>query len=153
LAALAVPAKADLIYTWVEDDGQNVSGSLDVSSIALTNGTLNNNDVIAFSWSDPSATYGTADLAPFSEGIPISMINGAFTDSTSFPRSVNGQLEIPATAGSMVSGGGDWSDGEASGVGHWTVAITSVPEPSALLLSGIAGVVGLGVWTRRRLSV
>jgi PEP-CTERM motif len=152
LVCLAAPARADLIYTWNEDDGQAVTGSLDVNSVALTNGVIQNADVIAFSWSDPFASYGTSDLAPFTEGIPISTINGSFTDNTSFPRSVDGNLVIPATAGSMSPGGGFWGDGDIGGTGHWTVAISSVPEPSTLLLSVIAGVVGLGAWARRRRS-
>ncbi len=146
LASLAAPARADIIYTWNEDVGQTVSSSFDVSSNALTTGFITTPDVNASSWSDPFASYGTSELAPFNGNISISMSDGSFTDNGTAPRSVDNYFLVFTTASSMIPSGGEWIDRSHFGYGHWTAAISSVPEPSTLLLSGIAGVFGRSAW-------
>ncbi len=49
----AIALAGSITYTWVEDDGQNVTGSLVVSGGAQTAGAISFSDVVSFNWSDP----------------------------------------------------------------------------------------------------
>jgi PEP-CTERM motif len=44
-----------------------------------------------------------------------------------------------------------WTWGTGANADFLTIQIGSVPEPSTFVLAGIAGVVGLGMWARRRI--
>jgi hypothetical protein len=78
-AALA-PGVADagsITYTWHEDDGQNVTGQLIVSDLALFAGQITQPDVIAFAFDTPFESFTQAVL--FVPTIPIDMTTGAPT--------------------------------------------------------------------------
>ena len=163
LVLVAVPSRADIVYTWHETDGQNVTGSLDVQTVALANGQIAVGDVVSFAWSDPAQSFGGGDLVNKPFPVPISTSTGAFTGTTNIFGAIKivsnrtFDLMVDATAASMTSGGGGWSDvntvhGNISGTGNWTVVVTTVPEPATVVLAGIAAVVGLGAWARRRRS-
>ena len=163
LAFVAVPSRADIVYTWHETDGQNVTGSLDVQTVALANGQIAVGDVVSFAWSDPAQSFGGADLVRNVFPVPISTSTGAFTGANNVVAAIKiasnrtFDLRVDATAASMTSGGGGWSDvntvhGNIGGTGNWTVVVTTVPEPATVVLAGIAAVVGFGAWARRRRS-
>ena len=46
-------AKADITYTWTEDDGQSVTGSMTVQSAAQAAGKIQLSDVISFHFTVP----------------------------------------------------------------------------------------------------
>ena len=62
-----------ITYTWHEDDGQDVVGSLVVPGSAKTNGVINFSDVISFNFSSAAIgfSFGTSTLT--SEFFPISI--------------------------------------------------------------------------------
>ena len=73
---------------------------------------------------------------------------------------VSGQNAAGDVAFSNISGTSNASDlgvGLASGGGgsvngNWVLMSASVPEPSSLVLSGIAALAGAGAWTRKTLK-
>jgi hypothetical protein len=152
---LTPAARADLVYTWHETDGQPVTGSLDVSPQALTFGSISTSDVVSFSFKDFGNSH--TGLFPFSpipidsQGIPTT--NTALIDSTG-----NLFVEFDRVSFDPIKQG-IWVDsaGNSAGKGYWTVVNTSpVPEPSSLALcflgalSGIAYVQGRKRWALRR---
>jgi hypothetical protein len=158
LAGLALPgrpARANLIYTWNETDNQKVTGTLEVADAALNNGQITLNDVISFSFSVPATTYAKADLVAQAfvfPAITIDKMTGAFTSGVAASLQAvnaknNDKLIVTVNAASMIkNGGGNWSDAlnkPATGAGYWTVGIF-VPEPSSLVLGGIAVACGIG---------
>ena len=74
------PSRADIVYLWVETDGQSVSGSLDVLSSAQPAGMINLSDVVSFSFTTPSpSSYTAADLVASSFPISISTSTALFS--------------------------------------------------------------------------
>lgn len=164
LAGLALPvrsASANLVYTWHETDNQNVTGTLEVSDAVLKNGAITLNDVISFSFSVPATTYAKAGLVAQSfvfPAITVDMTTGAFTSGVAASLQAtnnanNDRLIVTVNAASMTrNGGGNWSDAlnkPATGAGYWTVAIL-VPEPSTLVLGGIAAAFGISQFLYRK---
>jgi PEP-CTERM motif len=155
LALSAQSSKADLIYTWHETDGQSVTGSLVVSSAALTSGSISFSDIESFSFVGPGFSYNTLfNFSPFAFPINSSgMVTSAADTSLS---TTDGLLMVTFDSTSFdpsvpvfFAYGGPVLD---SGFGYWTVTNTAVPEPSSLVMSATAAglIGGLAVCRRRR---
>jgi len=139
-------SRAELIYTWHEDDGQGVAGSLTVASGAQQAGVIHLTDVLDFSFCINSLgfTFVTSDI-PFFQ-VSISTTTAI---PTSYPYLLsawgpNSEINILFDEASFNPGYGEWDLAQITpvqfyqGVGHWTV--TSVPEPSTLYMAGLAAV-------------
>jgi hypothetical protein len=167
------PRAADagsIIYNWHEDDGQNVTGQLVVSSAAQTAGAITLADITSFNFGGEIHGFPFEFTLPYVIGsfpIPISMSDAA-------PTSASTQLEIggpfaPNGIPSIVLLDDHYSatDGESwnlqtesfliyTGSGHWTITSGTVPEPSSAVLAAVAAVCGLAYgwcgprWNRRR---
>ena len=148
-------SRADIVYTWHEDDGQNVTAQLDVKSTVLAAGQINMADVVSFSFigtfSSDSFNFDAADIATDEPNFPISIskVTGIPTDSHFFliiadPNygQFDGQATIDFNSSLTTPSGQNWDRSvsaigiQQQGVGHWTVAL-AVPEPSSLVLAGI----------------
>jgi hypothetical protein len=128
IAFSASSSRADLIYTWHETDGAAVTGSLDVSSAALTSGSISFSDVESFSFIGPGFSYNA--VINFSPNVyPI--------DSTGMVTSPNSVLESPdenvlinfsdrSFNPSAPVTWGNAGPGLPGGNGFWTVQITWV---------------------------
>lgn len=163
-------ARADLIYTWHEDDGQDVTGQLILKNSAQAAGGFGLSDIISFTF--------TAALAvePFSlnkdslfDGyfpMPLSTVTAIPTASNSFFDA--GGSVYPQYDESMsvdfnnlfgASGSQQWRRYtpvlliNQNGFGHWTLfdttAVAAVPEPGSLTLVGL-GAAGLAAGALRR---
>jgi hypothetical protein len=96
---------------------------------------------------DSSAASGLIGGEAVSVQLNPSMTSGGTTTITPGPGLGQYTIDTIATQYSQYSiNGSAFVDTPALGV----VGTASVPEPSPLLLSGIAAVVGLGAWARRR---
>jgi hypothetical protein len=126
---------SQLVYTWHETDGQNVTGSMVVKRAALTARRIPFTDVILFSFSIPF--YGATEVASKSDierqTFPIP-INRSGTFKSPYPTEgpgvsvINHQIDIPANALSIAVPGASWlaqEDGgdhrRADGVGYWSL--------------------------------
>jgi hypothetical protein len=154
-AALA-PGVADagsITYTWHEDDGQNVTGQLIVSDLALFAGQITQTDVIAFAFDTPRSFFTQAKLFP--PTIPIDMTTGAPRASNTSVTSSPSSFSVALDSSYQQISGETWSYFQSdplhfgNGSGHWTITISSVPEPSSAALAAIGAVVAYG-WSRRR---
>jgi hypothetical protein len=156
------PAVAgNITYTWVEDDGQSVQGSLVVLGSAQTAGSITFNDVVSFESTIFGFDIGTADLTPTSFPLPIST-------ATSEP---DGAVYTYIAGATYIAGVVDaipfqfefdrnWSvpSGELMGIddgggrGHWVITgASSVPEPPSHVLAGVGIISGLAYgWSRHR---
>jgi hypothetical protein len=156
-----------ITYTWNEDDGQNVTGQLVVSSAAQTAGAINLADITSFSFGGEIHGFPFEFTLPYVIGsfpIPISMSDAA-------PTSASTQLKIggpfaPNGIPSIVTldhfynvtNHESWNLQTESfliytGSGHWTITTAggTVPEPSTVVLAAVAAVCGLAYgWCRPR---
>jgi hypothetical protein len=157
--AIAPAARADIVYTWHETDGQAVTGSLDVLSIALTNGAISFADVKSFTFTIPGAEFTTLQTGVFpiaidSNGVPT----GSFPDVTLTDIGANLMVDFSnASFQSSTSSGWTAHDPGGGGAGFWSVSLpAAVPEPSTQTLffigavSGIPFVQGRKRWAQRR---
>ena len=149
--------------TWefVESSGGTIGGFLTLNSppVDLTPGaawTATTTDVVSFSLADPNigpvGAYNlNLNVASILEGKGQDFIN---------THEVSGQNAAGDVAFSNISGTSNASDlgvGLASGGGgsvngNWVLMPAAVPEPSSLVLSGIAALAGAGAWTRKMLK-
>lgn len=151
-------AKADITYTWNEDDGKSVTGSMTVLSAAQVAGQITFSDVTSFTFTTTIDTYTSANMSPFTFPLPISPTDAAPTSSTS-----QIILSNPANA-TFIDFDTNWStiSGEAwfeemnfgsrldAGDGHWTIS-GAVPEPSTAILAVVGAVSGMAYgWSRHR---
>ena len=154
LVCLAVPANAGSVtYDFIETGGGNLTGG--VGAIFVFNSppassteqwqTYNNGDVLSLQVLDTvvNPSGGSAALLDINvvSYTGASLDSGTFDALNSYGAEINGFFngsESVMAAGPPVFGG-------------WVVA--SVPEPSTLVLSGIATIAGLGLWARRRQRV
>ncbi len=163
-------ARADITYTWVEDDGYNVSCKLVVNSAAQTNGQITLSDVVSFSFSTPQASWTSLDeLDPST--IPISMSNAAPTGTDD--SLVTKSAEVGGmTYFASISLDEYWnaSFGELAVVtkiggeltpysGHWTISgasappTSSAPEPSTAVVASVGTFAFMDyAWARGRRS-
>ena len=142
----------NITYTWHEDDGKDVVGSLVVPGSAQTNGVINFTDVISFNFSSVAIGFSFDTSTLTSEFFPISIsMETAIplpSDVTDLVASIS---PTPSTA-EVVRVSFDQilelqseerfdyfpaNDGALSqGSGHWSISFSSVPEPSTLVLAG-----------------
>ena len=133
----AVPA--NLLYTWHEIDGQNVTGSIQVSSRALAAQQIQLSDVISFTFSVGSYTFTAAGLNAPDFPIPILAPSGSFSTmvaknpGNTFNEVLNRgtpqivSLELRDNAESMAYSGERWllqsfAGPPVVGIGYWTVS-------------------------------
>jgi hypothetical protein len=153
------PASAGIVYSWHEKDTQSVQGRMDVLSSALAAGVNTTPDIVSLTYIVNGTTYYNGEQLSGTISIPISTTTGAFTAADEhFERTVDSQtLRVPIDAASMLTSGADWtiSPSGASGIGYWTVSLTSVPETSAtgLLASGSVLVMVFATAHRRRFAI
>ena len=167
-AVLPSVSGADIVYTWHEDDGQNVTGSFDVKSTTLSAGEIDQSDVVSFSFigtfSSDSFNFVAADIDYITYPLSISKTTGIPTDSSSriiiddpMYGQYDGEATVDFNSSLTTASSQKWERSvsaigiEQNGVGHWTVAL-SVPEPSSIVLAGIgaAGVALAALRSRRR---
>jgi hypothetical protein len=136
-------ARANVIYTWVEDDGQQVTGNLAVLGTAQPAGQINFADVVSFNWHDPHTSYTTPNLdAGGLWPIAINTLTAAFTGASSQLDAIQSAnvVVIQANVNYATPSAESWryptGPAELTGVGHWT--ISGVPEPGGVGLMGIA---------------
>ncbi len=164
LALCAASCQAGTV-TWqfVESSGGSGAGTIGglltlisppVDLTPGTSWTATTPDVVNFQVLDsaigPVGTYNLSlNVASILEGIGPNFVN---------VHEVSGENAGGDVAFSNISGTLNASDlgvglaGGGSGInanGDW-VLVASVPEPSSLVLAGIAAFAGLGVWARRR---
>jgi hypothetical protein len=155
-----------IIYTWHEDDGQNVSGSFIVSSEALQDGLIQFADLQSFSFAGVTQVgytfegfvgFATAFPIPISsaDGVPTSNTN--LFDNLGFGNGIGVSLTVTFNPESFTHDGGEWIYAQyspfgagpiATGIGHWTAAV--VPEPSSLVSAGLACVCGIAYGAARK---
>ncbi len=158
--AITPAARADIVYTWNETDGQAVTGSLDVLPVALTNGAISFADVKSFTFTIPGAEFTTLQTEDFPVAIDS---NGVPTDSQpdgNFLSDSGANLLVDFSKGAFESSTSfGWSahDPGGGGGGFWSVSLPAVvPEPSTQTLffigavSGIIYVQGRKRWAQRR---
>jgi hypothetical protein len=168
VAMLSPPAKADMIYTWHEDDGQDVTGSLTVLSAAQATGSITLADVVSFTFDTPAvpslgyppAHFTTSDLDPTTFPLSISTLDASPTlagQSFGTPTPLRADVfNVAFDTNWSVSGGERLffanGAGFTTGDGHWTItgASSPTPEPSTLTLLGIGAVCSLGYGWRLR---
>jgi hypothetical protein len=150
---IATPTRADLIYLWVETDGQSVSGSLDVLSSAQPAGMINLADVVSFSFTTPSpSTYSAADLVastfPISISTSTALFNGpagtvmeaTYVDAASNTHLLKTDVGLGGNSSPPGSFALDFINGTQTlgAQGYWELT-QSVPEPSSLIVAGFSG--------------
>jgi hypothetical protein len=142
------PAVAgNITYTWVEDDGAPVTGSLVVTDAALTAGEITLSNLVSFSWIDPIATYTAANIS--SLALDISPTTGGFTQLgvATFDAIASGsELIVEADHRWDVPGGQTFVEVTPffTGTGHWEISGVSVPEPSTFTMALITIACGFG---------
>jgi len=160
-------AKADITYTWHEDDGQSITGSMTVQSAVQAAGQIPFSDVTSFNFNFdnvPEGSFPFSSLTSFTFPLPISPLDA----SPMAPPTTGTELEaVKSTTYFMsVQFDANWSTtfGEAIivenvaiglGDGHWIITGASpaaaVPEPSTAVVAGIGVVCGLAyAWCRHR---
>jgi hypothetical protein len=171
LAMLSPPAKADIIYTWHEDDGQDVTGALTVLSATQAAGSITLSDVVSLTFDTPAvpslgyppAHFTTSDLDPTDFPLSISTLDASpalASQSFGTPTPLRADVfSVQFDTNWSVSGGEQLffanGAGFTTGDGHWTISgassPTAVPEPSTLTLLGLGslGLLGYG-WSRRK---
>lgn len=156
-------AKAGITYTWHEDDGQNVNGSMTVLSAAQLAGQILISDVTSFTFTTPLESFSTQDLSTSSFPLPISTMDAAPTSTATSITAAQDEFAsiiLPFDANWSTPHGEVWLGFIASlpgeifnGDGHWsiTVATTVVPEPSSAVLAVFGAVSSFGyVLVRKR---
>lgn len=156
-------ARADISYTWHEDDAESVQINLNVLSATQAAGRINFADItsatLVLSYYPPSFAstekYSKANLDPsLSLGISsvdASPVSGAIglsplSDRTLFVAFDRGWNTIGGE--SLVYGTIDFS-ALIIGHGHWTIGGTAVPEPSSAILTTLGSVTSILLGFRR----
>jgi hypothetical protein len=160
------PTRADITYTFtgqpnifpISDPNGTVyitsvgSGALDVSSNVLQQGFISTDDIVGlfFSWSATQTIDGvTSSIGSGGFGIDPEVDGGTATiNGQGFPESFVGILSLdtlgdadPAEISLDSSGDFTWIAPQpyfAAGSGTFTISGVSVPEPSSIILAGIA---------------
>jgi len=155
----------NLVYTWHEGDGQVVNASLTVASGAQQAGAIQFDNVLNFSFSIPSlgVSFLTSDLQDTilfpipidtSTAIPTEPIGPSLLANTP-GAAADLILEFDEQSFSPPHFVGAWvlssaSVGGASGAGYGDWTVSSLPEPSSLLLAVMAGVCGIAFGAARK---
>ena len=161
-------AKADITYTWHEDDGQSITGSMTVQSAVQAAGQIQISDVTSFNFNFdnvPEGSFPSSSITFNNFPLPISPLDAS---PTATPSS-NTQLiaEKPGITFIMFvqfdalwnTPSGEFIEAESTGpnigAGHWIITGASpaaaVPEPSTAVVAGIGVVCGLAyAWCRHR---
>jgi hypothetical protein len=141
---ISPPARADIVYTWHETDGQNVTGSLDVSSQALVTSSISFSDIESFSFITPTQSFSQL-LNTFIPPVPIGS-SGVVTApefQLASPESANLILQFDAQSFNPQSPI-FWDNMPlGDGQGFWSVTNSVVPEPSSILPLSIGAVSGI----------
>ncbi len=163
MALLGGTARADLLYTFVDDSnskGGPISGSLMIKSSAITNGMVTSSDVTAFTFvvTSPSEEYSNLTGGNVTIQGPMTVnamggFTGSGTITFTFGSSINlDTLTIAGDKNYATTNGEAWSlsSGFAAGAGHWNIFNpASVPEPASLTMLAIGGA-GAVMAARRR---
>jgi hypothetical protein len=147
----AVEARADQVFTLsgvTFDDGGTATGTLTTND-ALTS-------LVGFDITTSPGTSIGFHYTPATAGDPSTALPFIVVLSTS---SLDNILELTLTnltvTGSPITLGTDDSFEQTPNArrvitGGELIAAGSVPEPSSLLMGGVAALTGMGIWTRRR---
>jgi PEP-CTERM motif len=152
----AIPVRAGTVtYDFIQTSQDDTVGAiLEFATPAASPST-------SWSTSDSGAVLGfqITDNFPVGPGFypasiisTVSSLSGSQLDAGAIEGSQGGYL-----ASTSISSMADQSqivvsydDFAAISFGNWVLAGSTVPEPSTLVLTGLAGVVGLGLWARQR---
>ncbi len=155
-------SKAGIIYTWHEDDGQSITGSMAVKSTVQAAGEITFADVTSFTFtfnvSQVNESFQTNELEALYFPLPISttdasplgFINGVTIGAQSGTTGDN--FYVAFSVFWDTNSGELWQDYNittqalvVTGYGHWTITgattPSAVPEPSAAIM-GVIGTVG-----------
>jgi PEP-CTERM motif len=152
LALGAVEARANFVFELsgvTFDDGTLATGTFTtnnaVNSLLSYDITTTNGAITGFEYTPVTAGSSSSSLPAIIVLEPASLdhiIQLTFTGLTA--------AGAPVTIGQFDSFEQDASNIHRQVTAGSVVALSSVPEPSSLLMSGIAVVTGLGIWARRR---
>jgi hypothetical protein len=155
LLALAIPAEASIIYSFVESGTTTIGATLTFNSppAALDHAwsTSNASDIIEFRLLDPSLGPVGIYLPTISQGVVSS--DGKSLDSGVITGFLAGGSSILVADIAGGPGSSLLIGDNSSARGDWVIRTApSVPEPSSMALCGIAGLTGLVVarWRRCR---
>ncbi len=161
-------AKADITYTWHEDDGQSITGSMTVKSAVQAAGQIQISDVTSFNFNFdivPEGSFPSSSLTSNNLPLPISPLDASptatpTTDTSliaekpgeTFIMSVYFDANWNTLSGEVIVADSTKPD---LGAGHWIITGASpaaaVPEPSTAVVAGIGVVCGLAyAWCRHR---
>jgi hypothetical protein len=151
----------DITYTWQDDSKSGASGFLEIDSAAQAAGQFTAADVVNFDFfAGTTFHWPFFGLAPST--VPISTENAGFTSPTSslFSSNAFAAFTIDINSNYSIINGESWtvfgdvSPFPNSGTGHWVItgAVNGVPEPTSFVPAGIAVLVGLAAWRRRKAS-
>ncbi len=102
-------------------------------------------DVLSFQITDPA--LGSGFYTPTDITTVVSTTGAALNSGSVKDLGMGGHVNAAAFFGDGPVGG--FLEARSYTTGAW-VAASSVPEPSSLVMAGIASTAGLGLWARRR---
>jgi hypothetical protein len=164
IAATPAPARADIVYTWHEDDALAFNGSMAVKQSAQAAGMITLSDFTAFAFNTPYGSFSLSDFVPseFVYDLPISPVDAGFTAPPPGPQRFGAaDNSIPVALVFTVDTNWSVPSGEASfvghndadtivGAGHWSISgANAVPEPATLTLA-LVGLASVGAWWHYR---
>lgn len=174
-SATVAPGATLNLYTYLSTDGEGVGGMFYSIECPDTSWSLNARDYASYGWYHDDGLYDNSTPVPADVTFPVAITGDLFigTDPTAADFSLNtsrnpagstitsGTIEtfaliVPTTPGVYVLDFGilDALDGVGGGLigdlGHsFTVTVALVPEPSGLLLLGLATAGAAGLRRRR----
>jgi hypothetical protein len=132
------------------------AGTTTINIAGIGTATFNGGDSFGALSEDITANsingVGMGDLT-ISKAIAATLVHGSsFYDlATSYTATDTFAVNLLDTVFSTTLGSLQFNPNSASGNGTFTAVLgAAVPEPSSMVLAGIASVIGLGAWARRR---
>ncbi len=165
--ATPTPARADIVYTWHEDDALAITGYMTVRQSAQAAGMITLSDFIGFAFNTPYGSFSLSEFVPseFDYNLPISPLDAGFTAPPPGPQRFGAaDNSIPVALVFTVDAQWFVPNGEASfvghnaadtlvGAGHWSIrGANSVPEPPTLSLA-LLSMASAGAWWHCRVRL